>query len=386
MAHDIRPHIIIATTAFAPYIGGAEVAVQEIIKRLGSQFRFTIVTARLTKNVPAHDEWFGSEVIRVGCGSSFDKLWLIIAYPWVARKLRLEQHAQISWAIMASYAGAAALLASIFVRVPYVLTLQEGDDLAQLEKRIGWLLPLFKKIFSHAQSIQVIAPFLAVWAQRMGAQAQPLVVPNGVSLDVFSLDQDQRSVWRAQIREQLSIPETAPTVITFSRLVEKNGIADLIDAVIQLPQHHVIIIGDGNLREELEKRACPAQNRIHFLGTHSQDELRMFGAAADVFSRPSLSEGMGIAFLEALALGLPVVATNVGGIPSIITHGEHGLLVEPSSVDQLRDAFQKLQDDRELSEHIQKNISVHVLQYTWEKLSPQIGEWLLQAVKKQAEV
>lgn len=374
---DNRPHILVATTAFAPFIGGAEVAVQEIMQRTSDSFRYTVVTARMDKKLSPSEKWNGIDVIRVGWGMPIDKLWLIVVFPWYAWKLR----PQLVWAIMASYAGAAACLSSFVQNMPYVLTLQEGDDLDRVEHRLRFVTPFFRQIFARAQSVHTIAKFLGEWAKKLGAKNEPLVVPNGVSCDIFSLTDAEREGFRASVREKYSIPHSAFVVLSVSRLVEKNGIGDLIAALKFLPDAHLLLVGDGKLHAALAEQCGPYRERVHFLGTQQQGELKQIAAAADVFCRPAHSEGQGIAFLEALCMGLPVVATNVGGIPEIIEHSVHGLLVEPHHIEQLAEALAVVQGDQARRTQMITAGSNHVKQFSWDLLVPQIKNWLSSNIK-----
>ncbi|MCX6780751.1 MAG: glycosyltransferase family 4 protein [Candidatus Magasanikbacteria bacterium] len=381
-AIDKRPHIVIATTAFAPFVGGAEIAVQELIVRLHAQFRFTIITARLDVALLRRDEWRGVQIIRVGWGTPLDKLWLIFAFSWHVARLRRIGGVQLVWAIMASYAGAAACMAQMITRAPYVLTLQEGDNLENIERRVQPLSFFFRQIFSRARGIQVIAPFLSEWATKLGAHVQPVIIPNGVSCELFATTVEKKMQFRAEVRNELLIPENASTILSISRLVEKNGISDLISAMEQLPEHHLILVGDGILRDSLEVQSHSIKGRVHFLGTQHQHDLSRFAAAADIFCRPAHSEGLGIVFLEALCMQLPVVATRVGGIPSIITDEQEGLLVSPGNISELVSALRRVTEDLVLYKQMQTKGLERVAQFSWELFAPKISAWLFDALKK----
>lgn len=374
---DTRPHIVVAMTAFAPFIGGAEVAVEEIIKRTSDSFRYTVVTARMNPALPARETRGDLDIVRVGWGTPLDKLWLIVVFPWYARSLRPK----LVWAVMASYAGAAACFNKILGGSSYVLTLQEGDDLDHIEHRLRYALPLFKQIFARATSIQTIARFLAVWAKKMGATTEPVVVPNGVSCEIFYLEPENRTQCRLKTREKLGIPQNACVALSVSRLVEKNGIGDLIDAAKALPDLHVMLIGDGELRHSLEMQAAPIQERVHFLGTHQQEEIKELASAADIFCRPALSEGQGIAFLEAECMGLPIVSTRVGGIPEIIEDTVHGILVRPHDIMGLAQALERLSRDADLRVKMAIAGSKNVQQFSWNFMAPRIKNWLSSNIK-----
>jgi len=144
----------------------------------------------------------------------------------------------------------------------------------------------------------------------------------------------------------LGLPAGALVVGAVSRLAWKKAIAHLVQAtpriVEALPQAHVVIAGDGPLRAELEGEAAAlgVADRVRFLGSR-EDSIELM-AAFDVFVLPSVVEGMSNALIEAMAVGRPVVATDVGGNSEVVADGETGFLVPPSAPDQLAAAIVKL--------------------------------------------
>jgi colanic acid/amylovoran biosynthesis glycosyltransferase len=126
-------------------------------------------------------------------------------------------------------------------------------------------------------------------------------------------------------------------VLFVGRLVEKKGCASLLEAMAEVQQHspwvELVVIGGGPLRVEYEARAAGLGLRCRFLGTQPAAMVREWMARATVFCVPSVvaasgdAEGFGMVFIEAQAMGLPVVSTLSGGIPEAVEHGETGLLV-----------------------------------------------------------
>jgi glycosyltransferase involved in cell wall biosynthesis len=126
-------------------------------------------------------------------------------------------------------------------------------------------------------------------------------------------------------------------VLFVGRLVEKKGCASLLEAMAEVQQRspavELVVIGGGPLRAEYEARAAGLGVRCRFLGTQSPFTVREWMARASVFCVPSVvaasgdAEGFGMVFIEAQAMGLPVVSTLSGGIPEAVKHGETGLLV-----------------------------------------------------------
>jgi glycosyltransferase involved in cell wall biosynthesis len=138
-----------------------------------------------------------------------------------------------------------------------------------------------------------------------------------------------------------------------SRLAWKKGIRHLIEATPYIlesaPDAHVVIAGDGPLRAELEANAdaLGVRDRVLFLGSRA-DTIELM-AAFDVFVLPSVVEGMSNALLEAMAVGRPVVVTDVGGNPEVVVDGETGLVVPPADPHQLAASIVKLLEAPELA-------------------------------------
>ena len=138
---------------------------------------------------------------------------------------------------------------------------------------------------------------------------------------------------RARLRRELGLPADAPLVGSVCRLIEQKGLDSALDGfsqvAAQFPAAHYAIAGDGPLRDALEAQAARlgVADRVHFLGWRA-DAPAIF-AALDVLLAPSRWEGFGLVFLEAMALGVPVISTRVSAIPEVIADGETGWLVPP---------------------------------------------------------
>ncbi len=162
------------------------------------------------------------------------------------------------------------------------------------------------------------------------------VIENGIDLGRFRPD----AADRIRVRRELGIAEDAVVIGTVSRLVALKNVAGLIRAVATLPAQ-LVIVGDGPERAALE--ALGVKN-VRFLGQR-EDVARLL-RSFDVFALFSRTEGHPLVVLEAMATGLPVVATAVGGIPGIIDEGETGFLVPPDDEVALTRALAPLLADR----------------------------------------
>lgn len=168
-----------------------------------------------------------------------------------------------------------------------------------------------------------------------------IVIANGVDLKRY-----QRSVDKTTIRRELGLTTQDRVIAVVGAFRPQKGHRFLIEAVAQLvtefPNLHVLLIGDGDLKADLQAqtRASGLEQHVHFLG--SRADVPDLLAASDYFALPSLWEGLSMALIEAMASGLSIVATAVSGTLQVITPNETGLLVTPGDVQQLRDGIRQL--------------------------------------------
>jgi glycosyltransferase involved in cell wall biosynthesis len=148
-------------------------------------------------------------------------------------------------------------------------------------------------------------------------------------------------------------PRASARVICVARMDENKGQRYLIEAMAGLPDAELWLVGDGPTRAALEQQAADGALRI----THYASRIRFLGqrtdvpqllAQSDIFCLPSLTESLPFSVLEAMAAGLPVVATRVGGVPEAVADGETGFLVEPRDAEGLREKLRLLLNDAEL--------------------------------------
>ena len=178
------------------------------------------------------------------------------------------------------------------------------------------------------------------YVERRIAPADRFIpIYSGVDLSSLNLKADI-----SKVREELGLSPKHRAVGTVGRLVPIKGHRHLIEAALQvveaLPEVKFFLVGDGPCREELERQVARLNlgDNIHFLGL-KEEGVEEFMAALDLFVLPSLNEGMGRVLIKAMALGRPVVATEVSGIPEIVKNNETGLLVPPGDPKSLAEAI-----------------------------------------------
>lgn len=324
----MKKRVLIFSLAYYPnLVGGAEVAIKEITDRIPpSDFEFDMITLRPNTETPKYEKIGNVNVYRIGFSrkganvSDFFKLPLSLnkyLFPFLSffKALSLNRRKKYCfiWAMMANYAGFGALFFKIIKpKIKYLLTLQEGDPIPYIKKRVRFVYPIFKMIFTKADMVQAISNYLANFAKDMGYKGDLAVVPNGVDVLRFTKNYSEEEI--------PVIKETTEDryFITTSRLVKKNGIRDVIISLTYLPDNYkFLVIGAGPDSDDLKNLAVEksVEHRVKFLGQIEQKDIPKYLKASDIFIRPSISEGMGNSFIEAMAAEIPVIATEVGGIP-----------------------------------------------------------------------
>jgi glycosyltransferase involved in cell wall biosynthesis len=197
---------------------------------------------------------------------------------------------------------------------------------------------------------QVIVPsrYLARWVVNWGLPEKRIsVIYNAVVLPtVLPIDEqcDTTSSVRSNSSQPL-IPLSAPfKIITVGRLVPWKQIDKLLEAIVGCEPAGLVIVGEGPERPSLQALAqtLGVSDRIYFAGARDKPETIALMQACDLFVLNSTYEGLPHVILEAMSLGLPVVATSVGGTPEIVRDGENGRLVSPGATDVLQDILLKL--------------------------------------------
>lgn len=360
-------------------IGGAEIAVKEITDRL-SDIEFDMVTLRFDKSHKAIEKIGNVNVHRI----KSSKLLFPLEACMYGKKLHKYNHYDAIWSIMAAYAGFASLFFKrSFPKITYILTLQEGDPIEEIKSKTKIISPIFRNVFLKADVIQAISYFLAGYAEAMGYKGRIEVIPNGVDGQLFSKVQDPLRL--QDLVERFDKKDGETYLITTSRLVKKNAIDDCLRAVALLPKEvKFLIIGIGPDQKELESlsRRLGVSDRVKFLGYIPYKDIPQYLHISDIFIRPSLSEGFGNSFIEAMAAGLPVVATPVGGIVDFIFDPDKntnmsptGIFVNTKDPESIASGVNRLIEDKDLREKIIKNARDLVKEkYEWDLVAKEMRE------------
>lgn len=241
------------------------------------------------------------------------------------------------------YGRLAALLSGVPVKI---ISLHDNyrKDL-RLERRIvnKILLKVTDKIVAVSESIRKdIIKYDGIDSSKI------LVIPNGIDTERFKPKGNF-----ADIRKEFSIKESDIVVGFVGRVVPAKGLEYLIDALPFLKKEFknikLLITGEGSTMERLKKKA--KENNVHdsIIFTGKRRDIPDILSCTDIFVMPSVAEGLPNALLEAMAMGKPIVATEVGGIPEVIKNGHSGLLVPPRNPEALATAIKDLISNDQLA-------------------------------------
>jgi len=200
------------------------------------------------------------------------------------------------------------------------------------------------------------------------------VIYSGIELDKFKeLSEDKKQ----NFVKELGIPEKSLIIGTVGRLVPVKGHEFLIKAakyiISKYPEAFFVFTGDGPLEQNLKRQALELgiNNNIIFLGWRS-DAAKII-SVYDIFALPSLNEGMGRVLAEAMALGKPIVGSNVGGIPDLVTHGKNGFLVPVRNSEKLAKYIRILIKNKEQREKMGQVGKEMVKNFSKEKMVEKIA-------------
>ena len=283
------------------------------------------------------DVWRPRYLSFPGVLKRFDGLFMALSSFFLLRKLQKSGQLGVLDAHFAYPDGYAATLLGRWLAVPVTITLRGTE---YRHANAPQLAPLLTLALNRADHIFAVANSLKQVAVKLGVAPEKIeVVGNGVDTKRFA-PQD-----RSACKAALGIAPNAPVLISVGGLVERKGfhrvIALLPQLIAQFPQLSYLIVGgasaEGNNRAELEAQVADLalQNHVQFLGSRPVGELSALLSAADVFVLSTRNEGWANVFLEAMACGLPVVTTDVGGNKEVVTDERYGAIVPFDDADAL---------------------------------------------------
>lgn len=330
------------------------------INRAGAEvFVFTVINNTADKEFDKKDE---IPILRVKINGilSFINPFKLISFSKAFMK------AEIIHVHAIDIFGAVSTLTAKFIRKPVVITVHRADILPSCSLLFNALRIAAFRIADAVIAVSDAAKNLALSA---GAPRNKIVVIyNAVDESIFT----PRS--KAFCRSKLALPQNSKVIISVGNLIPRKGFKYLIQALpkilTKIPNAILIIVGDGPQRHELKRlvKNLKLDGKVIFTGRITTEDLCLYYGATDVFVLSSLHEGHAVVLLEAMASGLPIVATRIGGNLETVSDGMNGYLVEPKNVYQLADAVVKiLSDEKQMHEYGNASLRIYKEKFSEEK-------------------
>ncbi|MDE2021945.1 MAG: glycosyltransferase family 4 protein [Patescibacteria group bacterium] len=375
--------ILIFSLAYYPsFVSGAEAAIKEITDRIApDDIEFHMVTHLFDRNAPREELIGNVHVHRIGFGGTYlSKIFFVPLAALKARALHNKLRFDVLWAMMTYMLFPTVLAKAFGVRAPHILTLQDGDP---YEKVFGrWFIlpvaPLLNYGFRTASVIQVISQYLATWPTRRGYKGKIVLVKNGANPNDLKQAFSQAEI--AKIANELGKKEGEIFLVNTSRLVHQKGIDTTIEALQYLPKNvKFIAVGAGADEEKLKEltKRLGLTDRVVFTGQVDRAIVTLYRKSCDIFVAPSRSEGLGNAFVSALASKLPLVTSGVGGIADYAIDGETAWIVPPNDPQALAGKIKEVIANPEKARKISERARAMVERdYDWDKIARQMRAYV----------
>lgn len=367
-------HIAIFASAFYPSLGGVE----ELVRQLAHAYRkrgvkAIVFTNRWPRGLPRHEVYEGIEIYRLPMrfpqGSTKANLTYRLSRNAILREIVTilrRNNTQVLHVQCVSSNGYYALEASRALNLPLVVTTQgertmDADRIFEKSQFLNHTLRLLLNEADHitACSQDTLEDLEEYRGTPFGPRGQ--VVYNGIELDDF--------------KNATPFVHPRPYVLGIGRLVPQKGFDVLLKAFAraQLPNTDLILAGDGSENQALRQLSAELAlgDRVVFWGRADRATAPQLFKGCAFFVLPSRHEPFGIVNIEAMAAGKAVIATRVGGVPEIVTHGQNGLLVPSGDVASLAKTMQELSADAALKERLAACGYRQVEQFSWSTIAGQ---------------
>ena len=362
--------ILLINSEYPPVGGGASNASANIAAEwVQAGNKVTVLTARFQK-LPQDAVENGVRVVRIPAirkrrdrSGPFEQLVFMLSAMWYALRMKRDSRPDVTVAFFGVPSGPAALLLRKLHGIPYIVSLRGSDVPGFRSYDFGFyhrlLSPLIQLVWRYAAVVVANSKGLRDLARRFDAGNPIKVIPNGVDTKWFEVGERQWS---------------PPVLLTVGRLVYQKGIDLLFHSLADLKgrEWKLLIVGDGKDRRNLERltETFGINDQVEFVGWQSRDTLIGYYRQANLYVHPSHDEGMSNAILEAMACGLPVLATGVAGNMEVILDGSTGRLIPPADSGALRDVLEQLLTDPEVRRAMgQAGRERVVRDFSWQRTS-----------------
>jgi glycosyltransferase involved in cell wall biosynthesis len=342
---------------YPPVLGGAEKVAQSLATRRRNTRDTVVLTSRGT-----HGELNPEERGFVRRFRALNLARTKIMPGLAGALLRLPRQSVIHLHINSAFVPETVYVAHVLRGIRYIAHLHFDISTSR-----HWAGPVLRRIWMPFVLRRVLraAAAVVVFTEE---QRQAIAAEYGVGLGrIFAIRNGvEDSFFNADDRAL----HARPRLLFVGRLATEKNVSALLAALAGISDRfETTVVGEGPLELDLRNKSTElGLQNVRFYGTAEGDELRGLYRAADVLVLPSNHEGMSLVLLEALAMGLPVVATDISGNREVVIHGENGLLVPPDDPAALTGALLEVIEDRDRYQHMSSTARKLAEQYRWEAI------------------
>jgi len=362
--------VLMPVLHYPPVIGGLEMWTKNIAENLQKKgVKVFIVTGKV-KGEPSTEIKNGVKIFRTSLfclkdlsHSSLSYIFFSLGFLFLkSLHLILKENIQLLHC-QGFLSGVLGYFLSKITKVPYIVTVQKVNEKKDF---------LRKLVYTNASCCIGASKIIGDYFKEIGVK-NIKIIPNGVDFEKVK----KFNIKKPSKKEIFNI-------VFVGRLEKRKGVKYLIESLkfLKIEKFCLLIVGDGPERKKLEKYVgdLGLKEKVKFVGDVSNEEVFKYLLRSHCFVLPSISEGFGIAILEAQLANVPVVATKVGGILDIIENGKNGLLVEPQNPKELAECLRKIYLDEKLSQTLVKNARENLKKYDWKKISDEVLKVYLESL------
>lgn len=373
---------------YPPLGGGAANATLCILKEYSKMddLKVDLITAslgdkyeieKIGENITIHRLPIGKNKSNLHFQSQKD----LVVYSWkallFANKLTKENKYDLTHSFFSVPCGAISLWLKITKKIPYIISLR-GSDVPGYSDRFKFiyvvLKPLIRLIWKESRAVVSNSQGLKDLALETNKNQKIDIIFNGIDINNFCPEK--------------SIQRSDKFIITLggTRITERKGINYLIEAlsalVTKYPNIFLRLVGEGNEKENLISltKELKLDNFVEFVGLIPREKIAPYYQEARLFVLPSLNEGMSNAMLEALATGLPIVATETGGTSELVEDGANGLIVKMKDSKDLAEKIEMIIKDEERREKMGQMSRQKAEKMSWESVAKKYYDLYSQVV------
>ena len=256
-----------------------------------------------------------------------------------------------------------SMFAALSARVPVVATFHAYADRSLL---LSLASPFLRRIWNRLAERVAVSAAAADFVSRAMGEGELRIVPNGADVEMFSA------------AGPAPLPE-GRRILFVNRLEPRKGFRVMVEAFAQVAGDRedvvLVVAGDGPERSALDSLDPKTRGRVVMLGNVAHDGLPPYHAAAEIFCSPATGrESFGIVLVEAMAAGLPVIATDIPGYREVVRAGLDGTLVPPRDPAALAQAIAQLLDDPDTAKRFGEAGRARAKRYSWETVAAEIEE------------